>query len=67
MHGVKEPAPEVRSEALDVSLIDAMLALTPEQRLRQNDRMLKTIQELSDGFAARRADDSSLPTGRERR
>jgi hypothetical protein len=67
MHGVKEPAPEVRSEALDVSLIDAMLALTPEQRLRQNDRMLKTIQELSDGFAARRADDSSLPTGSERR
>jgi hypothetical protein len=67
MHGVKNPAPEARSEALDVSLIDAMLALTPEQRLRQNDRMLRTIQELSDGFAARRADDPSLPTRLERR
>ena len=67
MHGVKEPAHEVRSGAVDVSLIDAMLALTPEQRLRQNDRMLRTIQELNDGFAARRADDPSLPARRERR
>ena len=56
MHGVKKTAPEVRSGAPDVSLIDAMLALTPEQRLRQNDRMLRTIQELSDGFAAMQAD-----------
>jgi hypothetical protein len=52
---------------LDVSLIDAMLALTPEERLRQNDRMLRTIQELRDGFAARRADDASPPAGGERR
>ena len=67
MSSLKEPTGEVDSGALDVSLIDAMLALTPEQRLRQNDRMLRTIQELSDGFAARRADDPSLPTRRERR
>ena len=67
MSGSKEPTREVDSGALDVSLIDAMLALTPEQRLRQNDRMLTTIQELNDGFAARRADDPALPTGRERR
>lgn len=67
MSGSKEPTGEVGSGALDVSLIDAMLALTPEQRLRQNDRMLRTIQELNDGFAARRADDPGLPTGRERR
>jgi hypothetical protein len=67
MSGTKEPTGEVESGALDVSLIDAMLALTPEQRLRQNDRMLRTIQELNDGFAARRAHDPSLPTGRERR
>ena len=67
MSGSKEPTGEVDSGALDVSLIDAMLALTPEQRLRQNDRMLRTIQELNDGFAVRRADDPALPTGRERR
>lgn len=67
MSGSKEPTGEVDCEALDVSLIDAMLALTPEQRLRQNDRMLRTIQELNDGFAARRADDPAVPTGRERR
>ena len=67
MSDAKEPTGEVDSGALDVSLIDAMLAVTPEQRLRQNDRMLTTIQELNDGFAARRADDAALPTGRERR
>jgi hypothetical protein len=61
MSGTKEPTGDVDSGAVDVSLIDAMLALTPEQRLRQNDRMLKTIQELNDGFAARRARDPALP------
>ena len=53
--------------SIDLSLIDALLALTPEQRLRQNDRMLKTIQDLRDGFAALRADDTSLETGGQRR
>jgi hypothetical protein len=67
MSDLKQPEHQVEPSALDVSLIDAMLALTPEQRLRQNDRMLRTIQELNDGFAARRADDTALPTGRERR
>jgi len=42
--------------AVDSTLIDEMLALTPEERLRQNDRMLRTIQELRDGFAAARPD-----------
>lgn len=37
---------------VDPTLIDALLALTPEERLRQNDRMLQTIQELRDGFSA---------------
>jgi hypothetical protein len=39
-------------EAVDASLVDAMLRLTPEQRLRQNDRMLRTIKDLRDAFAA---------------
>jgi hypothetical protein len=53
--------------AVDLSLIDALLALTPEQRLLQNDRMLQTIQDLRDGFATRRAHDSTVPAGGERR
>ncbi len=48
---------------VDVTLIDAMLALTPEERLLQNDRMIQTIQELRDGFAARRPDDASHEAG----
>ena len=39
-----EPQGEVSHEdAVDTSLIDAMLALSPEERLRHNDRMLRTI------------------------
>ena len=38
--------------AVDLSLIDALLALTPEQRLLQNDRMLQTLQDPRDGFAS---------------
>jgi hypothetical protein len=52
---------------VDASLIDALLALTPEQRLLQNDRMLKTIQDLRDGFAAHRAHDPAVQTGGQRR
>lgn len=57
------PAPTVT----DPTLLDAFLALTPEERLRQNDRMLATIQELRDGFAARRPHDAPRPPGGERR
>ncbi len=49
--------------AVDPTLVDAMLALTPEERLRQNDRMLRTIQELRDGFAAARPDDVARAAG----
>jgi len=61
-------APEVdEPEAVDASLVDAMLRLTPEERLRQNDRMLRTIKDLRDAFATRRADDAALEAGAERR
>ena len=36
---------------VDVTLIDAMLALTPQERIEQNDRMLQMIAELRDGLA----------------
>ncbi len=49
---------------VDATLVQATLALTPEARLLQNDRILRTIKELRDGFAARRADDPAGETGR---
>ena len=53
-------APEV-----DVTLIDATLALTPRERLEQNDRMLQMISELTDGLA--KTDDAAREAGDERR
>lgn len=36
---------------IDLTLIAAMLELTPEERLRQNDRTLAMLQEIRDGLA----------------
>lgn len=52
---------------VDGTLIDAMLELSPEERLRQNDRMIRTIQEVRDGFAAKRPDDVAGEAGGIRR
>ena len=35
---------------VDVTLVDAMLALTPVERLRANDRMIRTVEALRHGF-----------------
>jgi hypothetical protein len=43
-----------------------MLALSPEERLRQNDRMVRVIEELRHGFAAVRAHDAARKAGGER-
>ena len=51
---------------VDVTLIDAMLALSPEERLRENDRMVRTIEELRHGFAAARARDLAGTAGGQR-
>jgi len=59
--------PERPAAVADVTLIDAMLALTPEERLRQNDRLVRTIQELRDGFAAAEPHDAARQAGRQRR
>ena len=56
-----------KAVVVDTSLVDAMLRLTPEERLRQNDRMLRTIKDLRDAFAARRPDDASLEASDQRR
>ena len=51
---------------VDKTLIDALLALTPEERLRQNDRMLRSIEELRNGFRLRRSDHVTHGTGANR-
>jgi len=58
--------PPPRAVTGDVTLIDAMLALSPEERLRQNDRMVRVIEELRHGFAAVRAHDAARKAGGER-
>ena len=51
---------------VDLTLIDAMLALSPAERLRANDRMVRTVEELRHGFAAARTRDAARPAGRQR-
>jgi hypothetical protein len=51
---------------VDVTLIPAMLALSPGQRLLQNDRMVRTIEELRHEFAAARASDPAPNAAGER-
>ncbi len=62
--GAAAPAPP--GVFTDPTLIDEMLALTPEERLQQNDRLVRTIQELRDGFAAAEPHDAARQAGRER-
>jgi len=42
--------PGTMDALVDTSLIDEMLRLSPEERLLQNDRMIRTIMELRDAF-----------------
>jgi hypothetical protein len=39
---------------VDVTLVQETLALTPQQRIQQNDRVLRMIEELRDGVAKSR-------------
>jgi len=50
----------------DETLIDMLLALSPEERLRLNDRMARTIEELRHGFAAAEPHHAARPPGGER-
>jgi hypothetical protein len=46
---IEPPAPAERS-LVDVTLIDELLALTPTERLQQNDRTLAMLDELRRGL-----------------
>jgi hypothetical protein len=50
---------------VDVTLIDATLALSPDQRIEQNDCMLRMIAELRDGFT--KSKDAAREAGIKRR
>ena len=43
---------ESEPAVVDESLIDVMMALSPEERLRLNDRMVRTILLLRQGWKA---------------
>jgi hypothetical protein len=53
------------SDQVDVTLVQETLALTPQQRIQQNDRTLRMIEELRDGLAKSRK--PARDTGEERR
>ena len=57
---------ETGAPMVDPTLVDLLLPLSPEERLRWNDRMARTVLELRDAFAATRPDDAPRPPGRER-
>ncbi len=42
------------SSEVDVTLVQETLALTPQQRIQQNDRVLRMIEELRSGVAKSR-------------
>jgi hypothetical protein len=58
MSSSTEPGREQPQGAVDESLIDEMLALSPEERLRHNDRMLRTIEILRQGLAEKTGEDA---------
>lgn len=52
---------------VDLSLIEAALAMTVEERLRLNDRTIRSIAKLRAGFAKLRAEGvGDAPAGRDR-
>jgi hypothetical protein len=58
--------PRPRATVADETLLDALAVLTPEERLRWNDRMATTILELRHGFAAAEPDHAARPAGGQR-
>lgn len=61
------PVAPPRGTVVDASLLEELARLTPEERLRLNDRMASTILELRHGFAAAgEPDDPARPARGER-
>ncbi len=43
---------------MDMTLVEAMRAMTVRERLEQNDRMISSVMELRRAFASRKPDDA---------
>jgi len=60
-----DAAPD-RPAVADATLLAELAGMTPEERLRWNDRMATTIQELRHGFANAKPDHAAGPPGGQR-
>lgn len=61
-----EEAPASDPVVSDATLLDALRQLSPEERLRWNDRAAATALELRHAFAAAQSDDAARTAGGER-
>lgn len=59
-------SPGTTTRAADPSLLDELATLSPEERLRWNDRMATAVLELRHGFAAAEPHDAARTLGGER-
>lgn len=60
------PSGDASGRLTDESLLVELAALTPEERLRWNDRMATAVLELRHGFAAEEPDHAAGEAGGER-
>ena len=51
------PAAPAESALVDESLVDAVWALSPVERLRQNDRTIRMVELLKEGLGKARGTD----------
>jgi hypothetical protein len=60
------PGPDAPGRVADETLLVELAALSPEERLRWNDRMATAVLELRHGFAAAEPDHAVGEAGGER-
>jgi len=60
--GVNEPSPPLRdANGIDLTLIDAFLAMTPTERLRRNEEASRTARALREAFEEAARESASRP------
>jgi hypothetical protein len=63
----EQPPQAEQGTFTDATLLDLLASMTPEERLRWNDRLAATVLELRHGFAAAEPHHAPRPPGGERR
>ena len=66
VHQAELALPTRATGVVDETLLDLLASLTPEERLRWNDRAAAAILELRHGFAAAEPDHAARKAGGER-